>query len=95
VSRLLVDLDEAAQQLSVSRRSVQSLIYDGALLSVTVGRRRLIALVDLEAYVHELRSGGSDPVHVSAKTKTTDRSKPVVSKEVRTGASSPARHRTK
>jgi excisionase family DNA binding protein len=53
---LLVTLDEVARRLSLCRRSVQQLIYDAALPSVRVGRRRLVAVVDLEAFVSDLRS---------------------------------------
>jgi excisionase family DNA binding protein len=52
---LLVTLDEAGRRLSLCRRSVQQLVYDGALPSVKVGRSRRIALVDLNAYVDSLR----------------------------------------
>ncbi|MDQ6876272.1 MAG: helix-turn-helix domain-containing protein [Candidatus Dormibacteraeota bacterium] len=52
---LLVTLDEAGRRLSLSRRSVQSLIYEGHLASVRVGRSRRVAVVDLEAFVAQLR----------------------------------------
>lgn len=52
---LLVDLDTAAATLSISRRSVQDLMYTGALPSVKVGRSRRIAVLDLEAFVAQLR----------------------------------------
>ncbi len=52
---LLVDVDEAARRLSLSRRSVQSLIYKGQLPSISVGRRRLVAVADLLAFVDGLR----------------------------------------
>jgi excisionase family DNA binding protein len=58
---LLVDLDHAAKMLSISRRSVQQIIYNGALPSVTVGRRRLIASADLEAFVDQLRQDSGRP----------------------------------
>ena len=51
---LLVDLDHAAAALSISRRSVQQLIFDGQLRSVKVARRRLVARTDLEAYAQRL-----------------------------------------
>jgi len=58
---LLVDLDAAAASLSLSRRSVQKLIYDGRLPSVQVGRRRLITAADLDAFVDRLREGAGHP----------------------------------
>jgi excisionase family DNA binding protein len=54
-TRLLLGLDEAALQLGISRRTVQSLIYSGELPSVRIARRRLVAAVDLEEYVGRLR----------------------------------------
>jgi excisionase family DNA binding protein len=93
MSRLLLDVNEAAQELSVSRRTVQGLIYDGALASVTVGRCRRIAVVDLEAYVHELRSGGSDAVHVPATKRPPAPIQRQRSKEVSDGSSIGARKR--
>ena len=55
--RLLVDLGEAAKALSISRRSVQELVYRRVLASVRVGRCRRIAVQDLEDYVLRLREG--------------------------------------
>ena len=52
--RLLHDLDEAADLLSISRRVVDRLISDGELDSVKVGRRRLVSHEALEAYVARL-----------------------------------------
>jgi len=52
---LLVNLDQAAAMLALSRRSLQSLVYRGHLRSVHIGRSRRIALADLEAYVQGLR----------------------------------------
>ena len=60
-SPLLVDVDEAAALLSLSRRSVQQLMYSGALPSVKVGRSRRVAAVDLEAFVAHLRQDGDRP----------------------------------
>jgi len=52
---LLVDLDEAARRLSMCRRSVQTLVYTGALRAVRIGRSRRIAVADLLGYVESLR----------------------------------------
>lgn len=52
---LLLDLDEAARRLSMSRRTVQSLVYAGELPAVRIGRSRRIPLIDLEAFVGRLR----------------------------------------
>lgn len=52
---LLIGLDEAGRRLSLSRRSVQGLIYCGELRSVKIGRSRRIAVIELQAYVDGLR----------------------------------------
>ena len=57
--RLLVGVDEAARMLSLSKRSVQQLIYLGELPSVLIGRCRRIRIDDLVAFVERLR-GDSD-----------------------------------
>ncbi len=53
--RLLVDVDEAARRLSVSKRTVQALLYSGQLRGVKVGRCRRIPVSELTAYVERLR----------------------------------------
>jgi excisionase family DNA binding protein len=55
-SALLVDLNEAAARLSLSKRFIQTEIYAGRLKSCKAGRRRVIAIADLENYVERLRS---------------------------------------
>lgn len=52
---LLLDLDETAQQLAVSRRTVERLVNEGSLRSVRVLQSRRIARSDLEAFVEGLR----------------------------------------
>lgn len=52
--RLLHDLDEAADLLSISRRVVDRLVRDGDLDTVNIGRRRLVPHEALEAYVNRL-----------------------------------------
>jgi excisionase family DNA binding protein len=54
--RLLLDLPQVADALSLSLRSVQNLIYRGQLRSLTVGRSRRVALADLAAFVEDLRA---------------------------------------
>jgi excisionase family DNA binding protein len=53
--RLLLDLPEVANALSLSVRSVQNLCYRGQLRSLTVGRSRRVAVADLDAFVESLR----------------------------------------
>ena len=56
MTQLLVDLDEAARALSLSKRSLQQLVYAGELPSVRIGRSRRVAVADLEAFVAALRA---------------------------------------
>lgn len=53
--RLLYALPEAARQLSVSLKKLEELVRDGEVMSVKIGRRRLVAREDLEEYVNRLR----------------------------------------
>ncbi len=54
---LLVNLDEVSAILGgISRRSVQQLIFDGSLPSVKLGRRRLVAVSALDAFVRRLQA---------------------------------------
>jgi excisionase family DNA binding protein len=52
---LLLRYDDAAQRIGVSNRTLRELVYRGALPSVRIGSRRLIALADLEVFVEEHR----------------------------------------
>jgi excisionase family DNA binding protein len=54
--RLLLDLPQVAEALSLSLRSVQNLCYDGRLRSLTIGRSRRVAVADLAAFVEDLRA---------------------------------------
>ena len=54
--RLLLDLPQVAETLSLSLRSVQNLIYAGRLRSLTIGRSRRVAVADLAAFVESLRT---------------------------------------
>lgn len=54
-SRLLVDYEDAAWRLSVSRRTVERLVGDGRLPVVHVGGRRLIAVDELAGFVARSR----------------------------------------
>ena len=56
--RVLVNLDEAATYLAVSRRHVERLIAAGTLAPVRLGRAVRLVVRDLDNYVELLRSGG-------------------------------------
>ena len=60
LSRMLLDVGEVAEELAISRRSVQALVYSGALASVKIGRTRRVARVDLEDFVQRLRLENED-----------------------------------
>jgi excisionase family DNA binding protein len=50
-ARLLVDVDKAAEMLSVSVRYIRALLTRGGLPVVRLGRRTLIRCSDIEAMV--------------------------------------------
>lgn len=49
--RLSVGVEEAAEMLSIGRSSVFALVKEGLLHSVKVGKRRLIAVSELRAFL--------------------------------------------
>jgi excisionase family DNA binding protein len=59
----LLSVEEAAQRLGLSLWTVYRLARDGSLGSVRIGRRRLFAEQDLEAFVEatRARARGSQP----------------------------------
>lgn len=59
--RLLYSVDDAMAQLSVSRTRVYELIRSGQLVSVKVGRRRLVPAVAIASYVDVLITGSEVP----------------------------------
>lgn len=56
---LLLSVRDAAKALGIGRTTLYKLISCGAVPSVAVAGRRLIAVADLEAYVARLRAGGA------------------------------------
>ncbi len=55
--KLAYSVDQAAEQLGIGRTLAYDLIRDGRLRSLKLGNRRLVARVDLEAFVEKLRNG--------------------------------------
>lgn len=51
VSKLLVNMTEASQMLSLSQRSISFLVKDGRIPSVRIARRLLIRVSDLHAFI--------------------------------------------
>jgi excisionase family DNA binding protein len=55
VDRLLLSIDEAAKQLSVSARYLWTMQQRGEIPFVRIGRRVLFAVKDLEKWIEERR----------------------------------------
>lgn len=55
MNRLLYSVTEAAEKLSVSKRTAQDLIREGELESVKIGARRLVPHESLLSYIERLR----------------------------------------
>ncbi len=55
MQRLTYSVEEVAEVLGIGMTTAKELIRVGDLPSIKIGRRRLIAHVDLEVFVNELR----------------------------------------
>ncbi len=47
----LLTIDEAAEALNVSRRTVYGLVHDGKLATVTIGRSRRVRQASVERFI--------------------------------------------
>ena len=63
---LLVTIPEAARLLSLSRRSIENLIYTGRLARRKIGRRTLIPAAAVRAFAASDRPGPIAPAGTSA-----------------------------
>ena len=65
---LLLDLDPAAEELSIGRTTLYKLIREGRIRTVMIGRRRLIERTELDRFVAHLRDSavGMTPVDLTA-----------------------------
>lgn len=54
--KLLYSITDAAQMLSVGKRKFESLIADGEVETVTIGRRRLVPSESLTDYINRLKA---------------------------------------
>jgi excisionase family DNA binding protein len=52
---LLVTVEEATEELRISRSKVYEYIRSGALKTCVIGRRRLVRRADLERFVEDLQ----------------------------------------
>lgn len=69
-TRLAVDVEEAARRLSVPERTIWALLAADRLHSFKLGRRRLIRVADLEAFVDSQAAG---PKRVTRPTSAARR----------------------
>lgn len=56
VHRLAVRVEEAAEMLGLGRSTVFELLKDGSLASIKVGKRRLIPIQEITAFIGRLAS---------------------------------------
>ena len=56
VDRLLLGIEDVQRALGVKRSMVFSLLQRGDLVSTRIGRRRLVPVTALEAYVERLQA---------------------------------------
>lgn len=61
--REMLTVEQAAERLSVSRTTMFSLIKEGAVNSVLVGRYRRVPASDLAAYIASLSGRAAGPDH--------------------------------
>lgn len=55
--RLAVGVEEAAELLGLGRSSIFILLKEGTLQSIKIGKRRLIAMSQLQAFLDHLQGG--------------------------------------
>ena len=55
-ARLLYSIDESAELLNVGKSTVETLIRDGAIDTVCIGRRRLVPAEALTEYIERLKA---------------------------------------
>ena len=58
----LMTVAEAADSMRLGRSNLLKLVYDGAIASVKIGRRRLITPLALDAYIQSLEGHADDPI---------------------------------
>lgn len=62
--RILLTVDEAAERLRISRWTLNRLVQERALASVTIGARRLIPLDDITRFIEANRVSSQRMPHV-------------------------------
>lgn len=61
--RILLTVDEAADKLRISRWTLNRLVQERQLASVTIGTRRLIPLDDIDRFVEANRVSSEGVAH--------------------------------
>lgn len=67
---LLLTLNDAAQKLGISRRTIERMVYGGQLYSVTIGTRRLVRSADI---LRIARTGAPSPLAAPAPANRVSR----------------------
>jgi excisionase family DNA binding protein len=68
IEPLLISVREAATRLGIGRDTAYALVAEGRLRSLRLGRRVLIPVVELSAFVHREAKGGEGPESYAAAT---------------------------
>lgn len=60
VDRLAVRVEEAAEMLGLGRSTVFQLLKNGGLVSIKVGKRRLIPIQEINSFIGRLAKNAKD-----------------------------------
>lgn len=81
--KLLLDYDEAAQALSLSRAALRDLVYKGRGPTVTkIGRRTFFAVRDLEAFIDEHRKPSPTSTIPQSLPRKRRRGRPTIAEQM-------------
>lgn len=56
--QITMSVDAASHALSIGKTKLYELLSDGAIRSVTIGKKRLIVVASMHDYINELQSYG-------------------------------------
>ena len=65
VDELLIDVRSAAERLGLGRTTLYHMVQTGTMESVKCGRRRLIPVAAIEAFVEQLRKEAREEAEVA------------------------------
>lgn len=81
--KLLLDYDEAAQALSLSRAALRDLVYKGRGPAVTrIGRRAFFAVKDLEEWIDRLRDPAPRQITPELPPAKRGRGRPTIAQQM-------------